>query len=292
MQIMKYMRDRIGVVLVTSFTGPHERQQLLLANMGKGRFKELTMGKVAIALATALFMSFIPSLAVAQTKARHALSPVAPVPVVDELADARNATDTFLKGIMIADLPEGQDMLRDIQWITGEADVGFYERPTFTADTTIFEKLFDTDIPGVQGYKRLLEMTAVSEARTPLLVRYLMIAYKDRRTKKWKVLFTGTGDRIAIDKMVTWSSKGIPGSSEQSSYGYYGFWLLMAGQITEAKQAFTNSLSAKTTYTGLFDGKPKEDDIQTIHGRLLESRSLLSVIDNITGQNADVINHP
>jgi hypothetical protein len=252
------------------------------------------MGKVVIVLGGALFISFIPSLSVAQTKAHQKLAPVAPAPVVDDLAAARSATDTFLKGIKIADLPEGREMLREVQWITGELEIGLYEKPTFTEDTTVFQKLFDTDIPGVQGYKRLVEMTAVSEARTPLLVRYLMIAYKDHQTKKWKVLFTGTGARIDIDKMVTEVGNDLqtPTHSEQFIYSYYGFWLLMAGRLKEAKQALSTSLSARTTYSDLFDSKPREDDSNTTHRQLLEARSLLSVIDSVTGYNADVTEYP
>jgi hypothetical protein len=211
---------------------------------------------------------------------------------VDDLAAARSATETFLKGIKIADLPEGEEMLRDTQWITGEADVGLYERPTFTEDTTVFEKLFDTDVPGVQGYKRLLEMTAASEARTPLLVRYLMIAYEDRNTKKWKILFTGTGDRIAIDRRVSESGQLLhyAGNSEQFSYMYYGLWLLLAGQIKESRQALTTSLSAKTTYTSF--GTPTEDSRNTAHLQLLKARSLLGVIESVTGQNTGSTEHP
>jgi hypothetical protein len=248
--------------------------------------------RLVIVLGAVLFMSLVPSLSAGQTKAGPKVAPAAHAPAVDDLAAARNATDTFLLGIKTADLPEGKEMLRDLQWITGEADVGFYERPTFTEDRTIFEKLFDTDLPGVQGYKRLLEMTAVSEAGTPLLLRYLMIAYKDRHAEKWRVLFTGTGKRIAIDDMVTWSSKGLPGSSEQFRYMYYGFWLLLAGQIKEAKQALITSLSAKTTYTSAIDGEPGEDDSSATHLQLLKARSLLSVIDSVTGYNAEVNEHP
>jgi hypothetical protein len=247
------------------------------------------MGKAVIVLGAALFMSFNSLSAVAQAKTRHAPAPVAVSPVVDDLADARNATDTFLKGIKIADLPEGREMLREVQWISGELEIGLYEKPTFTESTTVFEKLFDTDIPGVQGYKRLVEMTAVSEARTPLLVRYLMIAYKDQQTKKWKVLFTGTGVRIDIDKMVTDIGNYLqnPSQSKQFLYEYYGFWLLMAGRPKEAKQALSTSLSASTTYTDSFDSKPREDDSDTTHRQLLMARSLLSVIDSVTANNAD-----
>lgn len=255
------------------------------------------MRKAVMVLCMMLFMSLSPSLSIAQTKPRRTPVPApppqaAPAPVVDDLSAARSATDTFLKGIKIADLPEGREMLREVQWITGELEIGLYEKPTFTEDKTIFEKLFDTDIPRVQGYKRLLEMTAVSEAGTPLLVRYLMIAYKDQSTKQWKVLFTGTGVRLDIDHMVTDSGKMVQSTnfSKQTSYSYEGFWLMMSGQIKEAKEALTTSLSAGTTYTD-FEGKPMEDT-KIAPLELLKARFLLSVIDSITGDRADAINHP
>jgi hypothetical protein len=134
--------------------------------------------------------SQVSSQAKPHARPAPASAPVPPPPVVDDLTAARDATDTFLKGVKIDDLPEGKEMLSRVQWITGEADNGqnFYVRPKYTTATTIFEKLFDTDTPGVQGYKRLLDMNAVSEAGTPLLVRYIMIAYKDQHTNQWKVL--------------------------------------------------------------------------------------------------------
>jgi hypothetical protein len=251
------------------------------------------MGKAVMVLCMVSFMSLSTSLSNAQTKPHRTPvpappPPATPAPVVDDLSAARNATDDFLKGMKIADLPEGKEMLRDAQWLTGEADMG-YERPTFTEATAIFEKLFDTDIPGVQGYKRLLELKAVSEADTPLIVRYLMIAYKDKRTKQWKVFFTGTGERIAVDDMVTWSGTDITGS-ELTNYAFHGYWLLVAGRIKEARETLTASLSAKTTNT--FNGKTTEDDPHTVHLNLLNSRTLLGVIDSITGDNAVAIDHP
>jgi hypothetical protein len=64
----------------------------------------------------------------------------------------------------------------------------------------------------------------------------------------------------------------------------------VAGRIKEARETLTASLSAKTTYT--FYGTPKEDDIDTVHHNSLTARSLLGVIDSITGDNAGAIDHP
>ena len=150
----------------------------------------------------------------------------------------------------LADLPEGKEMLSGVQWITGEADNGknFYERPKFTEVTTLFEKLFDTDIPNVRGYKRLLEMKAVSEAGTPLLVRYIMIAFKDQRTKQWKVLDTGTDDSVDIESQVAFFGRRLQDTqftSEQKNYLNYGHWLLLAGRVREARQALIAQRSAQ-----------------------------------------------
>ena len=86
------------------------------------------MGKAVMVLCMVLFMGLSPSLSIAQTKPRRrpvpATPPLAtPTPVVDDLSTARSATNTFLKGIKIADLPEGREMMREVQWITGELEL-------------------------------------------------------------------------------------------------------------------------------------------------------------------------
>jgi hypothetical protein len=210
---------------------------------------------------------------------------------VDDLTAARDATDTFLKGVKIADLPEGKEMLSGVQWITGQADNGenFYVRPKYTTASTIFEKLFDTDTPGVQGYKRLLDMNAVSEAGTPLLVRYIMIAYKDQHTNQWKVLGTGTDDSVDVDRQAAGFSQHLHDAitSEQQSYLTYGKWLLMAGHIKESRQALTTALSASTTSTVMFLGKPLDDGKYSGLHRL-QTQALLSVIDSISLPSSNI----
>jgi hypothetical protein len=204
---------------------------------------------------------------------------------VDDLTAARDASDAFLKGVKIADLPEGKEVLSGAQWITGEADYGqnFYERPKYTTATTIYEKLFDTDMPGVQGYKRLLDMNAASEAGTPLLVRYIMIAYKDQHTSQWKVLGTGTDDSVDIDHNVAFSGQNLDDRtrSEQQCYLTYGWWLLMAGRIKESRQALITAKSARTTSMGVLFDRPFDDGRYSgLHS--VQITALLSVIDRIS----------
>ena len=110
-----------------------------------------------------------------------------PLPNPQQLASA--AVDKFLKGMKLADLPEGRAMMTESQWVTGEADHGesVYYRPVYTGATTLFEGLFDTDLASVHGYRRLMEMEAVSEAKTTLKTRFIAIAYPDKGSGEWKV---------------------------------------------------------------------------------------------------------
>jgi hypothetical protein len=67
----------------------------------------------------------------------------------------------------------------------------FYERPVYTDAKTLYEGMFDTDVAGVRGYKRLLAMDATNEANTPVKIRFLAIAYPEKSTGVWKVLGHG-----------------------------------------------------------------------------------------------------
>ena len=197
----------------------------------------------------------------------------------DELRSARDATDEFLKALKMADLPEGRQSLIETEWITGEADYGenFYVRPRFTEATTVFETLFDTDVPGVQGYKRLLDMKAVSEAGTPILTRYFMIAYKDRRTSKWKVLETDNKAED-IDGNIAYFAQTLHQTmlrSEQHNYLTYGHWLLLAGRTKEAREALTTALTASPAVDPTLG-------MQTVELDKIQINALLAVIDRIT----------
>ncbi len=219
----------------------------------------------------------------AQTKVGAQPKPQFP-PQKDDLTSARESTDSFLNGLKLSELPEGRQLLLETQWITGAADYGenFYHRPRFTEVTSIFEKLFDTDVPGVQGYKRLLDMKAVSEARTPLLTRYFMVAFKDRRTNKWKVLDTGTEEDADVDRQVTYFGQRLHKTDftpEQDNYLSYGRWLLLAGRTKEAREALKTALSANPRATD--PAWPYSEVTGALHR--LQIFTLLGIIDAITG---------
>ncbi len=103
----------------------------------------------------------------------------------------------------------------------------------------MFEGMFATDIPQIQGYKRLLELKAVSKARTPLIERYILISYKDKKSQKWKVFGFSTATDVEYWVQATAKRLGdtrfLP---DQYNYRLYGYHLLIAGRINHAKEAF------------------------------------------------------
>lgn len=202
-------------------------------------------------------------------------------PQRDDLTVAREATDRFLSGLKIADLPEGRQLMQENQWITGAADNGqnFYDRPQFTEANTLFEKLFDADIPGVQGYERLLEMKAVSEAGTQILTRYWVIAFKDRRTGNWKVFGTGTGSPD-FEKQVAFFASVHLYESDLSHYNTYAKWLTLSGRIGEARDALKAGLTASAVTTVPFRGTRADDDEDI---ERLQLKTMLNVIDAVVG---------
>lgn len=221
------------------------------------------------------------ALVQAQTKVRGQPKRTPPLQK-DDLTSAREAADSFLNGVKLAELSEGRQLLSDTQWITGNADNGenFYLRPRFTEVTPLFEKLFDTDVPGVKGYKRLLDMKAISKGGTPLLIRYFMVAYKDRHTNKWKVLDTGTDEDADVDHQVAYFAQRLHETgftSEQDNYLSYGHWLLLAGRMKDAREALTTALSASQNITD--PSYPRTDKSAALHR--LQIQALLGVIDAV-----------
>src|SRR5579872_5367762 len=124
-------------------------------------------------------------------------------PISAEEALAQSAVAQFMRGIKLATLPEGKKMLAETQWITGLADRGenFYTRPEYTEIKSLFSGLFETDMASINGYKELFELDAVTQAGTVRKLKFLVIAYPDTRSRKWKVLqsLDNAGSEQSID---------------------------------------------------------------------------------------------
>ena len=167
---------------------------------------------------------------------------------------ASKLADTFLTGVKLIDMPEGKKMLTDTVWNDPDGD----EYPLLTEASTLFEGMFSTDVSDLQGYKRLVEVKGMSKSGTPLVKRYILVAYKDINSGKWKVLhFSEAADleheadeacsRAANPegyyKRITPNAspemlKVINRLPRQFAYRDCGRWSEMAGKILRARAAY------------------------------------------------------
>jgi hypothetical protein len=150
-------------------------------------------------------------------------------------SSAAKVTDKYFNGIKLIDLPEGKKILSETEW----EKPAYSNYPVFTEASTLFEGMFSTDLVGIQGYKRLVELKAVSKAGTPLLERYILISYNDKKSQKWKVFGFTTG--TDVDYWVEATAKRLGDTRimpDQYNYRLYGYHLLLAGRVNQAKEAF------------------------------------------------------
>jgi hypothetical protein len=158
------------------------------------------------------------------------------------LKGGAEACDDFLRGLKLIEIPEGKELLTRREWL----DDGFYDLNEYTEATTIVDRVFKTDVPGVQGFERLSQMNAVSQAHTPLLIKYTMVAYQDKTTGIWRV-FVAQNSGLDLNHEADAAAQGVNDvrySSLQSNYASYGHWALAAGRIREAKQALLEAETA------------------------------------------------
>lgn len=136
-------------------------------------------------------------------------------------AAAKNA-DTLLAALKIADIPEGRQVLSVAAWRP------LYEIPVVLEYTTLYQGLFDTDVPGVSGYKRLLDMKVQSKGRTVLTARYILVSYKDPKANAWKVFDVRDISGTTVEQTIEfYRQRGQPSS----------YWLTLGGKLKEAQQA-------------------------------------------------------
>lgn len=153
--------------------------------------------------------------------------------------NAQKTADQFLQGVKIAELPEGKQLLDGTLWSNK------IELPTLSETSLLFEAMFDTDISGLQGYKRLVEAKILSKGGIALTKRYILIEYEDRSSGKWKVLgFTpGTDLEHEIEESEKLVKSEARTPQSQGIHRYFGHWLLMGGHVLSAEQQFAQAVS-------------------------------------------------
>src|SRR4030067_421297 len=164
----------------------------------------------------------------------------------------------FLQGLKIADLPEGKQILSKTAW-------KLEELPVLMSNETLFEGMFDSDIKGLFGYKRLLQVSLQSKAGTELKKKYILISYRDHTSGTWKVLsfresadieFEYNAAKKRKDEMVL----GLKGEL-QFNYGRYAFWASLLGKIQEALDVYLEAAELNRANPSFLSQESLDEDI-------------------------------
>jgi len=146
----------------------------------------------------------------------------------NELKEAGKIADKFFQALTLLDQPEGKEMLNGITFD------GNSEYPVLSSSNILYENLFDTDVSGVKGYKRLAMIKATSRADTPIELRYILISYKDLTDNRWKIFAFREALDISEEVRAAKSHIEPPSSIDprklQSKYRNLAYWEIMDGK--------------------------------------------------------------
>lgn len=198
---------------------------------------------------------------------------------------AVKTADTFLKGIKLINLAEGKRMIAETAWLSDES------YPVYTEISTLFEGMFQTNVPNIIGYKRLMEVKAVSKTGTPLLKQYLLISYKDKTTNQWKIFaFRESADTeyeaqaFCRDVDTPTIIRGRIFTPVKFKYRQCGYWSTLAGKLTQAKAAFLKASELNQLRTD--DNVAPQSDYADVLNKIPQSDfdKYIDVLNKILGK--------
>jgi hypothetical protein len=185
---------------------------------------------------------------------------------------ARRGAERFLWALKTADSPAGRKTIAETRW---RRTMKF---PEFQELTLLSEEMFSTDVPGVRGYKRVVKLTVPREGRSPLVKKYMLVAYEDRKESAWKIFdfteaahATGEAERACEEKALA----GDLPSTRQRRHVRCSYWLLLAGKITEAESMVRRA-------NVLYAENPDPDDAARYYKTRADAT--LEMISRMTGE--------
>jgi hypothetical protein len=154
---------------------------------------------------------------------------------------AKAVADKFISAAKIgSEVLEARQTIRQLSWV----DI---HPPELIGETTIYEGMFDTDVQGIKGYKRLIEAKVRSQSSTELTVRYVLVEYKDRASGIWKVFdirdLKGSNSSHEVEETAKGLEDTSYGGKKQANYRRYAYWLAFDGKVGMAKQAYDKAIA-------------------------------------------------
>ena len=188
------------------------------------------------------------------------ISPAISAETTQQNADpqASKDSDRFLQGLKIADLLEGKQILSKTAW-------KLEKLPVLMNHETAFEGMFDSDISGLRGYKRLLQVSLQSKAGTELKKKYILISYKDHTSGTWKVLSFRESADVEFEYNAAKKRKDEIKSGQrdelQFNYRRYAFWASLGGKLQEALDAYLKAAELNRANPSFLSQESFDEDV-------------------------------
>jgi hypothetical protein len=171
---------------------------------------------------------------------------------------ASKDSDRSLQALKIADLPEGKQILSKTVW-------KLEKLPVLMNHETLFEGMFDSDISGLRGYKRLLQVSLQSKAGTELKKKYILISYKDHTSGTWKVLSFWESTDVEFEYNAAKKRKdGIKSGQRdelQFNYRRYALWASLGGKLQEALDAYLKAAELNLANPSFLSQESFDEDV-------------------------------
>lgn len=177
--------------------------------------------------------------------------------------DAVKNADEFLAALKVLELPEGKQAISAASW-----SVNMDKLPVLLEQEKLFDAIFQTDAPGIKGYKRLIQAKVQSKGGMQLSEKYLLVSYRGKQTGRWRVWEMREISGIDVDheidaaKTSLGDTKYVP---DQVNYRNYGYWLALGGKILAAKQALETALAMdKRNHGQYFPQERCQNEVTTL----------------------------
>jgi hypothetical protein len=262
--------DSAAIIDANPYLGHKERSVMISTST----IRICMTGSASRYILFVFFLCVAAGAASSQTKAPSKSTAGQSTPSVakDGKESATQVADKFLGGVKIIELPEGKKLVSETMWpIRMKVN---RSSPVFNQYVTVYEGTFDTDVSGIQGYKRLVDIEGRSEAGTTLTTRFMLILYQNRTDQRWRVItFAKSQDP---DEAVDYFRKTANQEKENKGWNQYilGLSLIDAGKLSEARETFNKALSLAET----------EDATKILNVPKDEVRDYLVALQSITGE--------
>ena len=159
-------------------------------------------------------------------------------------SNAVKNADDFLAAVKIADIPEGIQAVKQSAWSVDKL-------PVLQDYTKLYDGTFDTDVPNIKGFKRLVQAKVQSQSRAIIDTRYILISYQDHKSGQWRVYgFTELKD-TTVESELSFFSQQLGNTQfvpAQFNYWHFAYWLGLSGKLKASQLASEKAITLNTDH--------------------------------------------